>query len=104
MVGKALSMAASIDIIVTPGFKELTGRLSSLEDLAQILAPVDRRQLVRHSVRVLNSLAVSRQTGLADSQEAFLEALPVDLRRRRCARRRRSTCSGRCPSPTPTDL
>jgi len=82
MVGKALSMAASIDIIVTPGFKELTGRLSSLEDLAQILAPVDRRQLVRHSVRVLNSLAVSRQTGLADSQEAFLEALPVDLRAR----------------------
>lgn len=45
---------AELEILVTPGLKDLAGRESSVDELANTLAGVDRNALVRHSVRVLN--------------------------------------------------
>lgn len=41
---------AELEILVTPGLKDLAGRESSVDELANTLAGVDRNALVRHSV------------------------------------------------------
>jgi hypothetical protein len=40
---------------------------------------VDRDALIRHSVRVLKSLAADRHTGLADDQDVFVRWLPTNV-------------------------
>ena len=84
---------ADLEILVTPGLQDLVGRSSSADELADTLAGVDRDALVRHSVRVLNSLAADRRTGFADDQEVFVRWLPADVqvRYRDFLRRARAT-------------
>lgn len=70
---------AELEILITPGLKDLVERESSVEELADTLAKVDRDALIRHSVRVLNGLAADRHSRFADDQEVFLRWLPADV-------------------------
>jgi len=73
---------ADLEVLVTSGLKDTVGRASSVDELTDSLVGVDRDALIRHSVRVLNSLAADRRTGLADDQEVFVRWLSADVRAR----------------------
>ncbi len=73
---------SELEIVITPGLKDLVGRESSVDELAETLGHVSREALIRHSVRVLNALAAERRTRFADDQEIFVSALPKEVQAR----------------------
>lgn len=68
-----------VEILLTPGLKELVGRPATPEDIVTTLQPLDRNGVIRLAVRVLNGLALDRQAGYQDNQEVFIGALAPTL-------------------------
>lgn len=70
---------ADFEFLLTPGYFDVAGQKSSLQDLIETIRPTNGYAMLRHSVRVLNSLAFDRRNDLRDDQEVFVRWLPDKL-------------------------